>query len=355
MELTDFQRAKEKGISSPYAGAFLPFTTDDKGRIKVSTDIDDRQLAQDAALATAPNVAFPAALYTYLDPRIIDVLFGAMNAHKFFAPTKSGSWTDEFAQFTVEEITGETEPYADFSNAGVSDVNYNFPVRKQYRYQTNIKYGQMEIERAGVAKISLSARKQFASAQTIARAENKFQLYGVANMQIYGMLNDPNLPESITPISIDSNSTWESKVEANPTSAANIVFNDVNLLIAELMKNNGGHVSADETMILGIPNNVLAYLTIPNAYGKTALVLLKENYRNLDVVQLPELATDAGNMLYLVVPSLMGDETGFSAFSEKYRMSKLIEHTTWFEQKAMAGTYGVVIRRPTLIATMLGV
>ena len=133
----DLDFAKSRGISAPHAVGFMPFEEKD-GHI-VLKDIDLRQLAQDAALSTQPNVGAPAALYTYLDPRIIEVLFGVTNATRFFTKTLVGSWTQDYADFAVEEVAGQVSPYNDFANGTTTDVNYNFPVRQNFRYQTTIK------------------------------------------------------------------------------------------------------------------------------------------------------------------------------------------------------------------------
>ena len=183
----------------------------------------------------------------------------------------------------------------------------------------------------------------------MARAENAFQLYGVKGMEIYGLLNDPNLPASITPRSIGGNTTWESKIDADPNNASTLVFNDVNKLIGELMARNGGLIDANTPMILGISNKQL------NNFGKSALELLKGNYPALTVVQLPELSTISGEMLYLTVPELLGDMTGETAYSRAYMLGRLVPKLSAWEQKATASTFGCVIRRPNLVATMLGV
>lgn len=349
----DFDFAKSRGISAPYAVGFMPFDEKD-GKI-VLKDVDRAQLAQDAALSTQPNIGAPAALYTYIDPRIIDVLFGVTNATKFFAKTLVGKWTDDYATFKVEEVAGQVSPYNDFANGTTSDVNYNFPVRQNFRYQTTIKYGDLEQSKLAEANVNLAARKQNAAAQIIARAENKFQLFGVEGIESYGMLNDPNLPESISPISVNSNSTWSSKVAAAPSEAANIVFNDVNKLWQELTTNNGGNLDVNAPIVLGISNKMIGYLTIPNAYGKTAKTMLQENYPNIEFVQLPELSTASGEMLYMTVRELYGEPTGFCAFSAAYQLGRLVPQLSYFEQKASAGTWGCVIRRPSLVCTMTGI
>ena len=349
----NFLNAKARGIEAPYAVGFMPFDEKD-GRI-VLKNINRDQLSQDAALSTQPNVGAPAALYTYVDPRIIDVLFGVTNATKFFDKTLVGSFTQDYATFSVEEVAGQVSPYNDFANGTSTDVNYNFPVRQNFRYQTTIKYGDLETAKLAEANVNLPARKQNAAAQIIARAENKFQLYGVAGMEIYGMLNDPNIPESISPVSVNSKSTWAEKIAADPNNAATLVFNDVNKLWQELTANNGGHLDVNAPIVLGISNKMIGYLTQPNQFGKTAKVMLQENYPNIEIVQLPELSTAAGEMLYMTVKEVYGDETGFSAFSRAFGLGRLIAHESSFTQKATAGTWGCVIRRPSLVATMVGI
>lgn len=349
----ELKLAKERGIGSDTAVAFWPHDVVD-GKI-VLKDIDSRRLAQDAAMSTQPNIGAPAALYTYLDPRIIEVLFGVTNATQFFEKSKIGEFADDYATFQVEEIAGQVSPYSDFAEGVTSDVNYDFPVRQNFRYQTTIKYGDLETEKMARARVALPARKQNAAAQIIARAENKFQLYGVEGMEIYGMLNDPNLPATIAPISVNSKSTWADKIAADPNNAATLVFNDVNKLWQELSKNNGGHLDVNSPIVLGVSNKMIGYLTQPNQYGKTAKVMLQENYPNIKFVQLPELSTSAGEMLYMTVTDLYGEETGFCAFSRAFQLGRLVPDLSSFSQKASAGTWGCVIRRPSLVATMTGI
>lgn len=346
--------AMQKGLSAPLAKGFMPYNVEN-GQIRPDFTKTSHLLAQDAALSTVPNVGAPAVLYSYLDPRIVEVLFSVKAAGKFFAPTLIGKFTDEYANFMVEEIAGQVSPYSDYADGTASDANYNFPVRQNFRFQTSIKYGDLETAKMSEAKVQLVARKQYAAAEIISRAENRFQLFGVAGLQSYGMLNDPNLPTTIAPISVNEKSTWADKTAANPDKVANIVFNDVNKLWAELTANNGGHLDVNSPIILGVSNKMISYLTTPNQFGKTAKVMLQENYPNITIEQLPELSTSSGEMLYMVVPEVMGDATGFGAFSAKAVFGRVIPETSSFKQKVSAGTWGCVIRHPSLVATMTGI
>ena len=45
--------------------------------------------------------------------------------------------------------------------------------------------------------------------------------------------------------------------------------------------------------------------------------MLKDNFPNIVIVQLPELSTGAGEMMYMIVPELFASQTAELAYSEK--------------------------------------
>lgn len=356
----DIQFLKDRGISSPYAVAVMPHHVDEstKGIVLDYSKLTADKIAQDAAMSSVPNIGVPAALVTYIDPTITTILFGAMNATKLFGEeVRKGSWTDQYMNFPVEEISGDVTPYSDFTDNVSSDVNYSFPSRQNFLFQTTMKYGLRESEVAGKARLELAGAKQRAAASILARAHNRFYLYGVAGKQVIGALNDPNLNASLTPVSVNSKTTWSDKVAdtTNAGTVANVIYNDVAKLVNELMGNNAGNVDQNTKFVLAVASDRYSYLQIPNSFGITALQMLKSNYPNMEVIQLPELATASGSMLYLSVPELFGEPTAECAFSEKMRMGTVEVKTTSFLQKAFGGTWGCVIRRPNLVSTMTGI
>ena len=354
----ELQQLKEYGISSPYAVGVMPYHRDDKGNIVTDYHkLSDAKIAQDAAMSSVPNVGVPSAYLTYLDPQITTILFAVMNATKLFGEAKKGDWTDQFMNFPVEEIVGDVTPYNDFTNSVSSDVNYEFPVRQNFLFQTALKYGLREQETASKARLAYAGAKQRAAAEIIARAHNRFYLYGVANKSIYGALNDPNLPESETPISVNGKTTWADKTgdQGNVAVLSNVLFNDISKLVNALMSKNAGNVDQNTRMVLAVASDRYNYLSMPNSFGLTVFDLIKNNYPNMEIIQLPELATSAGSMLYLTVPSLLGEPTAENAYSEKMRFGNMETYSTSWVQKAFGGTWGCVIRRPNLVATMTGV
>ena len=351
----DFDTAQELGIRSEMSTkGFMPYKEVD-GRVVVDFAKANAGLAQDSAMVTQPNIGFPAWMYMYINPEIIPVLFAKMGATKLFPEQKTGDWTDEFVQYNREEIVGDITPYSDFQNGAMSDVNYDYFVRENFRFQTMVRYGNLEVEKASKAKVQLVARKHYAAAQTIARASNKFYLFGVAGKKIYGALNDPNLAPALAPTSVDGKSTWADKLDANPDKFANIVYNDVVKMVQKMMSKNGGLVDLNTPMTLSMSNSVQSYLTIPNQYGKTAKELLSENYPQIKFEILPELSSNEGEKMMLVVDSYEGMRTGCTSFTDKFFLMKLVNDTSSSYQKAAASTQGTIILRPNFIVTMLGI
>ena len=316
-------------------------------------------LAQDAALTTAANVGIPSALVTYIDPTVTEILFSAMNAGRLAPEVKKGDWSDKYMRFNVTEYSGSVTPYSDHGENIASDVNIESPERENFVFQTVIRYGDLEEATVARQRLSLASEKQKAAATILAKAHNKFYLYGVAGKKTYGLLNDPNLPVSASPNSItiggNTYSTWADKAGHDAANASNHVYNDVLKLWNTLCANNGGNIDADSPIVLAVSNARASYLNALNTYGLSAAKMLKDNFPNIEIIALPELSTSAGERVLLEVPELMGVSTVDCCYSDKYRLGRLVAKTSSYEQKAISTTWGAVVKRPSLIATMLGI
>ena len=318
-----FLEAKRKGISSPYAKDFMAFDSVN-GHAVVDYDRTARMIAQDATI-TAGNVGIPSALVTVIDPTVTEILFS----------------------------------YSDYADNVASDVNIEAPARENYLFQTVIRYGDLEMATVARVRLNLASEKQKAAATILAKAHNKFYLYGVAGKKVYGMLNDPSLPATVSPGSVtiggSTYSTWADKIDHAGGDAANLIYNDVLKLYSALAAANGGNIDTSSPIVLAVSNARAAALNAPNTYGLTAAKMLKDNFPALTIVQLPELSTGAGELLYMIVPEVFASPTAELAYSEKMRMGRLIPELSSFQQKAIGGTWGAVIKRPSLIKIMSGI
>jgi hypothetical protein len=315
------------------------------------------RLAMDAAqptMITQSNSAVLAILTTYIDPKIIDVLTEPMKAVAVAGDeVKKGDWLTDTIVFPMVESTGEVSSYGDFSNNGMSDANLNDISRQSYHYQTIVAWGERELERAGLNKVDWANQKRKAGVLNLNKFQNKSYFYGISGLKNYGLLNDPNLLPSITP---PANAAGGIGWGTNSTAVALDVVNGVRALFGQLMTQAGGLIDRDTKMTLAMAPVVDAEaMTLTVQYGLNVEDFLKKDFPNMKIVTAPEYATSAGNLVQLFVDELDGQRTASVAFTEKLRGHPMIVELSSFKQKHSQGTWGAIIYRPFLVASMLGV
>lgn len=309
-------------------------------------------VAMDAqpSLITVSNSGIPAFLSTYVDPKLIEILVSPMKAAEVVGgEVKKGDWTTETALFPVVESTGETSSYGDYSENGVAGVNSNFPQRQSYHYQVMTQWGERELERAGLARIDWANRVNIASVLTLNKFQNKTYFFGVAGLQNYGLLNDPNLSVAIVPTTKTAGGTgW-----ANAT--AQEINSDVQKLYKQLQTQANGLVELDTKMTLALSPISEVYFTKTTDFNVNVQDILKKNFPNLTVKTAPEYSTASGELVQLIVDEVEGQRTADTAFTEKLRAHPIVVMSSAFKQKKSQGTWGTIIYRPAFIAQMLGV
>ena len=322
----------------------------DLSRYKEVMAQDEAVMALDSALLTAPNTTVPVEVLSFFDPKAIKVLTAKRSATEIFDEVKKGDRATVMTKFKVVENTGYTQPYSDYSDNGKSDANYNYPNRENYLFETVIKYGDLETEMASRAKISLVADKQMAAAHNIAIDTNRFYFNGVAGLENYGILNQPNLPSAIVAAQgADGNTEWSSKTGTE-------IYNDIVAMMADIAERADGNVDQTTHYKLVVSPASNAELNKLNSFGtETVLSLIKRNFTNLDVVVAPEYSAGGTNKAQLIAVEVDGQRTGENAFSEKFIAGRVIPGLSHFRQKFMAGVYGAVIYRPVFVSTLTGI
>lgn len=331
----------------------MPFSNNDRAALAQQAgvhlahgvQIANRQMALDAQTVpvTASNAGIPAFLANYIDPAVIEALVAPMKAAEVFGEAKKGDWTTATAMFALVEATGQVASYDDYSNNGNAGVNVNFPFRQSFHYQTVTRYGEKELETAGLAQIDLANRLDMASVLTLNKFQNKTYLFGVSGLQNYGILNDPNLSAAISPTA-----AWSTLDGAG-------VYTDIVKLFSKLMTQANGLIDMSTPMTLVMSPTASVNLTKTNQYNVNVMDQLAKNFPNLKVEVIPEYKTDAGEVLQLIVDNLDGQDTVSCAFTEKLRQHAVIREMSAFKQKKSQGTWGAIVYRPFLIAQMLGV
>ncbi len=307
-----------------------------------------REIAQDMSLASQSNGTVPGALLTYWDPKAIEILTQKRSARDMFREVKKGTFASTQIHFSTEELVGTTQAYSDFGNSGTVNVNYNFPYRQVYRFQTVLSIGDLEAEMAGEAQISAVANKQRAALTMLDVDANKFYLLGVEGMQIYGILNDPSLPAAISPLSIDSRVLWSKKSTLER-------YNDILALFEELVGNVGGHVDASSPMVLAISPSLNVMLGAATDFNVSVLDMLKKYFTQLRIVVVPELQNSEGTQTICLYPEeILGQVTGECVAPEKFRAYPPFRRESSITQKLACATAGAVIYRPLAFVRMTG-
>nr|DAM64827.1 MAG TPA: major capsid protein [Caudoviricetes sp.] len=310
------------------------------------------QILQDAALITQANSTVPAELLAYIDPTVIEIMTAPRNARELYAEEKRGDWTTPYFKWRADEITGNTSAYSDYGQFGTAGINSEWHTREQYRFQTVIEYGDLEQDMASQVKINLASAKQRAAATTIDIDANKFYLLGVSGKEIYGVLNDPNLPAAVSPISVGGVTAWSGK-------DAIARYNDVIKLFTTLVTQLNGLVDEKSKLKIVMSPATRSLLAAPTALGLTTMKMLEDYFPNAEFVSLPQLgaayAPAASETLMIIAPEVLGNETGLLGFGEKIRMGRIVPSLSSFAQKVTGTTYGGIIRVPASVAQMTGI
>jgi len=307
----------------------------------------DYRLAFDAQpeLVTQSNAGIPAFLSNYFDPKLIEVLVSPMMAAQIAGETKKGDWTSTVATFPVVESTGEVSSYGDYNANGSVDVNLNFPQRQQYVYQTFSQWGERELEMAGLAKVDWASRVNIASVLLLNKFQNQSYFFGIANLQNYGLLNDPSLYASIAPTA-----QWNL---AGTTSEE--IYEDIRRLFVQAQSQANGTINAKQAMVLTMSPTIAPALNKTNEFNVNVYDQLKKNFPAMRVETAVEYNTTAGQLVQLIVEEIDGQETVTCAFGEKLRAHATVVDSSSWKQKKSQTTWGAILFRPFAIASMIGV
>lgn len=326
---------------------------------------DNINMAMDAQpeLVTTPSSGIPAFLTTIIDPQILRIRQANNNAALIFDEVKKGTWVTESAIFPVVERGGNITSYGDFENGGATTANANFETRQPYLFQTVCIWGELQLERAGLAKISWAAELQGAAADVLGKFENLVYFKGVAGLQNYGIQTDPNLLPAIAPAP-KANGGFQWLNGATPNATANEIYADLQAGINTLINQSVGNIDTKSEIVIALSPSREGALTATNSFGVNVMDLVKKNYPNVRVqnaIQYGAITPQnpqgvaTGEMIQFIALKPGAQDTAWLAFNEKLRAHRVVADMSSFKQKMTSGAYGAVMRQPFAVATMVGI
>jgi len=358
MRQSEFNRLVALGVHVPPTAILLTEPMRENPRLAmdaVTRELGVARRANDAVpgLVTTPNAGIPAYLANYADPEMIRVITEPMKAEEAYGSTQKGNWTTFSTEFRVIESTGYVTSYGDYAESGTSGHNVNFVYRQSYHFQTFTRWGERETEIEALAGVAYVSEQNVASALNLAKFSNKAAFFGVANLELYGALNDPAL---FAPISPTPKTAGPSATEWGAGTPPEQIYADIQALYNQLLSQMGNNLNKSDAMTLVISPDKDTWLENANSFGTlTAAQYIKRGFPNLKIVTAPELDTTGGSLLQLRVDKVDGKDTTYVGFTERMRNHRVIEKSSSWSQKKSAGTWGFIMRYPIALAQMLGI
>lgn len=360
------QELAERGVFFP-ANAVLAHDGSEAGKARAAAMKRDYTIALDAfphlkasvqamdaqpGLATSVNAGVLLSAVSVIDPEVVRVIFTPMRAAEIMGgEAQKGSWIDQVAYFPQVESTGLVASYGDYSNNGEVDANEQWNYRQPYTWQAFKRWGEQQLERWGAAGLNYAAELDMAMALTFNKFSNKTYFNGVTGLVNYGLLNDPSLPNTVSPLTkaiTTDGSRWT-------YATALEIFNDVKKLYTTLVTQMGGNVEMTDAMTLVLSTTRQPALLTTNDYGLNVEDLIKKAFPNLKIKAAPEYTTGSGELLMLIKDDVDGTKTAYPAYTEKMRAHALVTQASSWLQKNSAGTWGTILRYPIAVARMLDI
>ena len=326
------------------------------------------QFAADAQpqLVTTPSSGIPTFLTTSISPKHIKILTAKNAAAEILGEERAGSFIDTNWIFPVVEHDGQVSAYGDHSSDGNAGANMNFPQRQNFIYQIIARWGQVELERAALAKIGWAEDMRGAMIDILQKFMNQIYFYGVQGLQNYGVLNSPGLFPAIAPSPKAFNSgtsgPWMTGTAITATSLE--IYADVHALVTQVIVQSNGNINVRSPMKLVLSPSRMSALQTPNEFNVNVPLLIKTNFPNMEVMDAVQYGayslqntqgSQVGEIMQVICTEVMGQETVKSLFSEKLRAGPVILGLSDYEQKMSSGAWGTLVYAPYAIATMLGI
>jgi hypothetical protein len=242
----------------------------------------------------------------------------------------------------------------------------NFPQRQNFIFQTIGRWGQVELERAALAKIGWAEDVRGAAIDVLQKFLNQMQFYGVAGLQNYGILNSPGLFPAIAPapkaFNNGTSGPWMTGSAITATSLE--MYRDVLSLVTQVIQQSSGNANVRSPMKLVLSPARMAAMQNANDFNVNVMLLIKTNFPRMeiqDAVQYGAISAQnpqgsaVGEIMQVIVTDVMGQQTAISTYSEKLRSGPVVMGLSDYQQKLSSGSFGAVVYQCFGVSTMLGI
>jgi len=291
----------------------------------------------------------PGFVRTVTQVRVIDELVGI---------TTQGAWEDEEAVQGMLEPLGTAEPYSDFGNVPFSSWNATYERRSIVRFEKGMQVGRLEELRSARVRIDSAAEKRAAAALALDIQRNNVGFFGYndGTNRTYGILNDPSLPAAIpVPNGAGGSPLWSNKTFLEITA-------DIRLGLKTLRIQSGGTIDPKKASItMGVPYDVVDYLSTTSEFGNSVQDWINSNYPNLRVVSAPQFVGAVGgqNVIYFYPESVDDGASDDSrvwvqVVPSKFETLGVEKRSKSYIEDYSNASAGVMLKRPYAVVRLVG-
>ena len=317
-------------------------------------------------LVTTPSSGIPTFLTTHISPKHIKILTAKNAAAEILGEERAGSFIDTNWMFPVVEHDGQVSAYGDHSNSGNAGANMNFPQRQNFIFQIIARWGQLELDRAALAKIGWAEDMRGAMIDILQKFMNESYFYGISGLQNYGILNSPGLFPAIAPspkvFNGGTSGPWMTGTAITATALE--IYADIHALVTQVIVQSNGNINVRSPMKLVLSPSRMSALQTPNEFNVNVPLLLKTNFPNMELMDAVQYGAQSlqnsqgsqvGEIMQVICTEVAAQETVKALFSEKLRSGPVILGMSDYQQKMSAGVWGAIVYQPFAVATMLGI
>lgn len=297
---------------------------------------------------TPSNIVMPAGIATKITADLVRIITRKRTADEIIGSRKKlGNFEQENLLVRNLEQLGETKPYTDKDNTPVVSLNLGFISAGHYRFSTKAQPGVLESAQMALANISNEAEQYAAALETLAIEFNNTAFYGstkvTGSYPVYGILDNPSLAPYKTATSTTADTTFKT------------FFADVRALIGDVITKAKGWATPDSTIVIGIANSRAMNFSLVNEFGQTVEEVLKKTFKNLKIVNSPELDKAYNGQDVMIcrfenTEAANVAETAVLGFSELAMASRIVQYETFSSQKFSSGSFGTLVYKPYMIS-----
>ena len=300
------------------------------------------------------NLNMPSAVLGQLSTQVIDKIMALRaGGEALGGQEKLLDWADEKYFVPFVEKAGTTTPYADNNTPLAASLNANFSETGHYRFSSSFVYGSLQAEQFSKARINYADVLLRSATEAIAIEMNRTAFNGYLDksanaMLVYGLLNNPSLPNYQVETKKIEAMTWE-EVMAFFAKA-----------IVALVKSSGNHINGKSNIRCVLPASVFAHLQSKyTQLGISVYKQLTDLYTGMTFVPAIELenAENNTNAIYFIGEANVGgiDKTTKLGYSELALMGNVVQEHNGYSQVVSAGTCGALVYKPAFVVRFSGV